>query len=347
MPGLTGLRGIGAIWVMLFHLFFGSDVWVLSHGYLGVDIFFVLSGFILSHVYTPQLRETTPSSYAKFLKLRLARIYPLHFVSLTVLGLIVLFVPGFAERYKSAERLFSGDAFVASLLLVQNWIYWPPLAWNGPSWSLSAEWFLYLLFPLFLPFVRHIESGMLALVLGCATLLALLAVAAAKSIPLDAAGTPGMMRALFEFTAGCLFFRAHVAGIAAIRQVGLIALCWAISSTYAQSISNATALFASAAAVLLAARGSGPVAWLLSRRPMLFLGEISYSLYMLHWIVIQLSNWAQDSLEFQGGLGYRLAIGTLILTISTVSYYVLERPARELGRWLALGRRYRRIRHGA
>jgi peptidoglycan/LPS O-acetylase OafA/YrhL len=142
--GLTGLRGIGALWVVLFHLTFGRGIPVIDLGFLGVDLFFILSGFVLSYVSITNI-DTVPR-YLEFLRQRLTRIYPLHLFTLCILAMIVLFVPGFSERYNVPR--FEPDAFVASLLLIQNWFYWLPGCWNAPSWSLSAEWFAYLTFPI-------------------------------------------------------------------------------------------------------------------------------------------------------------------------------------------------------
>lgn len=141
---LTGLRGIGALWVVLFHLTFGHDIAIVKLGFLGVDLFFILSGFVLSQVSKEII--VTPSQYLEFLRQRLTRIYPLHLFVLCALALIVLTVPGFEDRYDVPR--FEPDAFVASLLLIQNWFYWLPACWNGPSWSLSAEWFAHLTFPI-------------------------------------------------------------------------------------------------------------------------------------------------------------------------------------------------------
>src|SRR5438552_11928319 len=74
LPALTGLRGIAAFWVVLFHLDAAHVVPFIRNGYLGVDIFFILSGFILSHVYTPRVTGFSLTQYRQFLCVRLSRI---------------------------------------------------------------------------------------------------------------------------------------------------------------------------------------------------------------------------------------------------------------------------------
>ena len=91
LPSLTPLRGIAALWVVVFHFCWRfpnvrpDDYGVVREGYLAVDMFFVLSGFVISHVYKETFaRECTVRRYFDFLKARIARIYPLHLVMLMV-----------------------------------------------------------------------------------------------------------------------------------------------------------------------------------------------------------------------------------------------------------------------
>ena len=75
IPALTGLRGIAALWVVFFHLEYGSAIPIIEKGYLGVDIFFILSGFILMHAYSGP--KSNKFGYTRFIKARIARVYPL------------------------------------------------------------------------------------------------------------------------------------------------------------------------------------------------------------------------------------------------------------------------------
>jgi peptidoglycan/LPS O-acetylase OafA/YrhL len=89
IPALTGLRGVAAAWVALFHLTVGVPI--LRHGDLGVDVFFILSGYVLTYVYAGKLANS--AAYFGFIRARLARIYPLHLVTLCVLALMVVALP--------------------------------------------------------------------------------------------------------------------------------------------------------------------------------------------------------------------------------------------------------------
>ncbi len=347
LPGLTGLRGVGAIWVMLFHFQQGINVPVLRRGYLGVDLFFVLSGFILSHVYGDSLARPDLASYLTFLKVRLARIYPVHLLTLLVLALVVIFVPHFTAPYHDPARAFGLPGFVASLFLVQTWGFAPGSMWNGPSWSLSAEWLAYLVFPfLLVPLGRLVSPWRAALtaVVVLVVLTAILSVLHYREF--DAATRAGMVRMAAEFTIGCLVYRVFRSGAAI--GIGLVTAAWVVLLVV--GLAAEPSLWADCVVVAcfgltvwLGAQPTGPVAWGLSRAPIVFLGEISYSLYMTHWIVLQLANWAARTARLSpSSLPLRDGVAVaMIFVLSYVCYRYVEMPGRTWGRRLGgAGRRY-------
>jgi len=147
---LTSLRFFAALWVVLFHYWPKLDVAgtpaLVEKGYLGVELFFVLSGFILCHVYLSAFGEGR-FRYGSFLWNRLARVYPLHLATLA--GMIVLGVAAGLAGIGIDAGILRWDALPANLLMVQAWGFAPAAAFNHPSWSISAEWFAYLTFPVF------------------------------------------------------------------------------------------------------------------------------------------------------------------------------------------------------
>ncbi|MGE0222227.1 MAG: acyltransferase family protein [Acetobacteraceae bacterium] len=335
IPGLTGLRGIGALWVVLYHMAYDVDIPVIGKGYLGVDLFFILSGFVLCYVHPDQVG--TVRSYFAFLTLRLARIYPLHLLMMGVLGLIVLGLPGFADTYPMAERRFGADAFVASLLLVQNWAYWLPGCWNAPAWSLSAEWFAYLTFPVFQVLTQRWRGTFMPLVLSAAGFLGLYLVLTMKGSSLSA-GTPGMMRMAAEFGAGCLLYRAWENGLswppgpATGVAIGLLTVGLLVPGA------EAIALPALLIIVMLAIQQNGWLASLLETPTIVWLGEISYSLYLTHWTILQLSNWLLRDVSMPAPKLLLWSTGLLAVCIlaAALTYRWFERPSRAWAR--ALGR---------
>ena len=338
IPALTGLRGMAAFWVFLYQLIWNQSIPVVRDGYLGVDVFFLLSGFVLSHVYYADFARISRHDYLRFLKLRLARIYPLHLFTTLVLGIAVAAFPSFVDRYDNHQEIFSATSFVANLVLVQRWIYWWPLTWNQPAWSLSAEWLAYLIFPLMTASIHRLRSPLLCVYFAGGALL-LLATLSALEHGLDFHNLGGLLRMATEFTAGCLLYRFQRTGSRLPVLPCTMAAVALVGAALSFRVLLCLAPFGLALVVMLAAQPEGPVAFALSRRPIIFLGEISYSLYLFDWMMIQFSNAllaATAPTTDAMALAWKLATGALILSASVAGYYGIERPARAWGRRMAL-----------
>ena len=148
---LTSLRFVAAYWVVVHHYWphlagAGAQPPLIARGYLGVELFFVLSGFILCHVYLPQFEEGR-FRYRDFLWARLARIYPMHIA--TLVGMGAMAGAALAIGLSVDPNVLSLAALPANLTLTQAWGLAPVAGWNHPSWSISAEWFAYIAFPAF------------------------------------------------------------------------------------------------------------------------------------------------------------------------------------------------------
>lgn len=212
IAALTGIRALAAAWVVLDH--FQTQIFDLlpvsrflkqyiEGGYLGVEVFFVLSGFILAYNYSERFAELRKGQYLDFIVLRIARIYPVHLVSLLFLGL--LFVAASALHF-SINAIYTPPNFLANVFLLQAV---PPFfALNGPAWSICAEFAAYLAFPflaLWLPSMRtaakgFLYSGVIA-VLGTSCILF---VSTWHPMP---TGYPLIwLRIVTEFTTGCLMY---------------------------------------------------------------------------------------------------------------------------------------------
>ncbi len=336
ISALTGLRGIAAVWVVLYHLTSGGFP-VIDQGYLGVDVFFILSGYVLCYVYAPKFKYDF-SFYFRFLAVRLARIYPLHAFTLAFLGVLVLMFPQHADRYSLADQRWGGESFIASLFLVQNWGHFLPTCWNTPAWSLSAEWFAYLAFPGFLLFTQWPRSPKGPLVLVCLLFAAYNVLLLVRSDPIDVHGTPGMLRMTVEFAAGCLLYRACEIGLPRLPAVFDAGAAVCLLLTFLFPRLNAFALLGFALMVLLAGQQRGPLASFLSLSQIVYLGEISYSVYLIHWPLIQLSNWFffDSALKLIGAkAAVQASILGVIFVLSVVSHRWIELPARAWGRRLA------------
>jgi peptidoglycan/LPS O-acetylase OafA/YrhL len=166
LPSLTPLRGIAALWVVIYHYvvtYFSSlhtehYTQIFAKGYLAVDLFFLLSGFVLTHVYQEAFTRSIGANYREFLFARVARLYPLH-----VFVLLLFLTTAMATqalRYATTgqvgsiplEGARSLSAAVANLFMVQG-LKASELSWNYPAWSVSVEFIAYLGFPFALPLI--------------------------------------------------------------------------------------------------------------------------------------------------------------------------------------------------
>jgi peptidoglycan/LPS O-acetylase OafA/YrhL len=287
LRSLDSLRGIGALCVVIYHatsVAFGGvnrpGIALVPHrGYLAVDLFFLLSGFVLAHVYGAEF-SSRPSLKrgAAFLWARIARLYPVHLLCILLL-----------LRLYGETSLYSGRALALNLLLLQGpWL--PHTTWNQPSWSISAEWHAYLLFPLLCPALwRFSVKVAVAVALACALALLLTGAESGWSFVDVTAGPLILTRALPEFIAGVLVYRVHRCGWGRSLWRSDLFLAATVVAIFALACGWPTdlAIVLLFPGLLLAAvTNEGRARSLFDSRPLTFLGDISYSLYMSHYVCI-------------------------------------------------------------
>ena len=212
---LAGARAFPPLAVVMFHFSEGHHYshirpldLLATRGYLWVEFFFVLSGFILTYAYWTKLKDLFKrSGYLAFLRARLIRLYPLHlfmllFLLLTVMMLRALAAHGgylsiFDAKY---HQDVSVKGFWLSLFLAQAWNTMNTLTWNGVSWFVSVEFALCLLFPAFLWLAEGgLWRGFALIAAGLAGLLALLFTSLHG---LDITYHNGVLRGLSDFAVG-------------------------------------------------------------------------------------------------------------------------------------------------
>ncbi len=215
IAALAGARAFPPLMVVLFHFSEGhhySHFKILdlfaARGYLWVEFFFVLSGFILTHAYWQRLKDLLrPDAYIAFLRARLIRLYPLHLFMLllilaAVLGLRALAAQGgyvsiFDLKY---HQDVSVKGFLLSLSLMHAWNTMDSLTWNGASWFVSVEFALCLVFPALLWLAQgHAWRGFALIGVGLCGLVALLLT---SRHGLDITFHNGVLRGLSDFTIG-------------------------------------------------------------------------------------------------------------------------------------------------
>jgi peptidoglycan/LPS O-acetylase OafA/YrhL len=347
LPSLTGLRGAAAIWVLLYHVTrfaprFGvswiADAPGLKWGWMGVDLFFVLSGFILMRVHGGDFLRPSVEVTAQFAKARLARVYPLSLAVLSLIALVAWWDPSFVAwaRLRNPDN-FSFAAFVKTALLATRW--GPPGGdWNQPVWSLSVELVGYCAFPL-LAWGLSTRSFVIALAVTGASLTSLAVHQVVGGIAgLDLIGQDeALLRMGFCFTAGVALCRARsLASPRVSSWAGGLAwlACALIVATCVVPLGPALAPAAFTLLIFALSFEKGAVNQVMSSKPMLLLGRLSFPLYLAHLTPLM---WLAH--RFGGaGLGPWAASAVLVLYLvgalglAFVLHHAVERPSRRWAR---------------
>ena len=296
LPTLTGLRFVLATWVMLHHLagpgmmlysavaaLPGPLRFLAKGGYLAVQTFFLLSGFVLARGYA-RIRWDRPS-LIRYLSARFARIYPAYILSLAI---VAYFIARFLAR-PWVSPVSKASALFDYAFLLQGWRSGGGAGWNTPAWSLSCELFFYLCLPAILPLIWRAAKWALALIVAASfvapVVLAHLNVPAYwKPVYHFADFTMGIAAARIfagierrpdgRWLAARLYLPAIVLGTGLIAYPQLLAGTWLDLNSALRPL-NALALMG-------LAFGGGFVAKALSTRTIEYLGEASYSMYILH-----------------------------------------------------------------
>jgi peptidoglycan/LPS O-acetylase OafA/YrhL len=274
---LHGLRGLFALWVFLFHANpsgFGF-LRISSYGYLAVDAFFILSGYVLMQAHAADFRRVSRGSVFTFLLLRAWRTYPLYFACLLLsLALYPLVKGGFP----TAQRLTVG------LLLLEGWAL-PGIGINAPIWSLGVEWVGYLAFPLIACACLRLTPlpaiAILAFLLGV-EIITLWNLGATLSDRIS--GWVALTRMASGFGVGCLLWIVHRGlpnASSATNDLLLLGCCAAMAGTLL-AFPPVCAVPLLTALVHCAARPGARTAQVLGHPVALFMGRISFAMYLCH-----------------------------------------------------------------
>jgi peptidoglycan/LPS O-acetylase OafA/YrhL len=340
---LTGIRFFLALGVVLFHyqLFWGLSVDaapIINRARLGVDIFFILSGFILTHVY---LTEDRPPSYRSFITARFARVYPAHFIIL--IGVLALVLGASLVGLQINYANFSILEFLKSLFLIHAWFPTPHMAnWNGPSWSLSAEWFVYVCFPAFSWIaIRWRERPFALIGLSFAIFAAFdFAYQAMFGLMLtEAQENLGIMLVVPEFLYGIgLYYLGQKIklnrGQASIFAVGMAILL--LGGMHFHTDDRLVVVIAGPFLLSLALLAKSGQQSFLSHRWLQFCGEASFALYLVHMPILivwrnVIQKWFELEKTYQMGLPELAILLTLTLVLAGLIHIWFEQPSR---RWL-------------
>jgi peptidoglycan/LPS O-acetylase OafA/YrhL len=360
---LTSLRGIAALIVVVHHFayytlpqtgkFLSSYSHFFKNGYLCVDFFFILSGFIMAYVYTNDFYgQVNKSDYWKYLRARFARIYPLHLFTLLVLvgleliKMIMLGGNAFTDK-------FNLTALVANIFLLQAFdlscppLFWCGTYWNEPAWSISIEFVIYTLFPFILYLILRLNPKGDLIFYVC-TLLALFLLIKFTRGNLDSIiGLPSIARCSLESVLGIITYKVYQRSnyqsrviptiITAISMIWILGIMHSWTDNY-RGIHDWSILPACSLLILAVSNQSHRAsAKILNSKILIYLGTISYSIYMVHWGLSELLKtfWLSrlDPTSFRGLSLAQCSIGLMIFLLITISasamtYKFIEVPMR-------------------
>lgn len=328
---IDSLRGIAALVVVLTHFqpFFWSRV--VHGGFLAVDLFFILSGIVLTKTYQDQIMSGSISA-RDFLARRFARLAPLHYLALGLFGLaeLVSWVNGGGHVVNWNMPLYS---FFLHLVFLQNVGLTNEFTWNTVSWSISTEmavnllWF-YVLVKLRPTVAFFVSAMLLAAIFIFTTMGPNLDHTFANKFGINL----GLVRCVMGFSLGVVMARTlstdgkqSIGGNAAALLV-LAMLAWvgyAYKTPGMEGADYVVVLFLYPALVFLSL-GRSFLSPILRSKPLVFLGDISYSVYLMHPVVAMV---VPRLFGLQAPYLGIAAVGSVLLT-ATVTYYAVEQPAR-------------------
>ncbi len=340
LNALTGARGLAAWYVVFYHIrdAFGPEVpdgliSFFSKGYLAVDLFFILSGFVMWLNYGAKFERDGLRAAPEFLWRRLARIYPLHLFILAAMAVFAALTLA-TGRYDGARYPLA--ELPLHVLLIQNWGFTGALTWNDPAWSISTEFAAYLMLPFaacgLVRWKRGVAVNLAIIALLCITLAFVLRSRGALTLG-DGISENGLIRCLFQFLIGTLIcaiwqqasvLQDRSLMIFAALVIAVTASGWAIGGL--SEMAAAPALFA--AIVYVLAQTSRWAGNPLSTRIAVHVGDISYSTYLVHffaWILFKLL-FVSDPTTVS--LPLMVGFATLTYAASEILYRVIEKPGR-------------------
>jgi peptidoglycan/LPS O-acetylase OafA/YrhL len=368
---LDSLRGIAACIIALVHFHMGvnnhvSTVEFFSNARLFVDFFFVLSGFVIFANYETRLKEGF--GFWRFMLLRFGRLYPLHlfvligFIGFEVLQIIVPSLGGMAVHKPFSQEGESIQYVLATLTLTQSLGFFDTsiVGFNGPSWSISAEFYAYAFFALLLIGFKKHSKLVLSLVFIVFGILIY--------SPGVFSNAYGFIRCIYGFSAGALlwyFFDKYKEKISSekivpafwlIMEIGAVVAVILFLSLYSGHLKHLYAPILFMAAILIFTFEKSYISMILKHKAFVLLGVLSYSIYMTHAFIagkaaslaryignnssldiISINENGESLLGTTIWQGDLITLGYLaiVIAVSYGTYNIIEQPGRQYFRKLA------------
>ncbi len=341
-PALSALSFVALGWVVLnqfrdhLGLHAGERIGLVGKGYLGAELFFVLSGFLLCHVYSTA-SERGQFNYGSFVWNRVARTYPLH---VAMIGLMAgIYLAARATGSPFSARAFDPWALPANFTLLHAWGVLPTVSWNFPSWLISADFFAVLVFPLTARLALNWSGSLiLALAAPVALFVALFEIADARGVLFtDMTAQIGGLQTIPAYLWGAALYRLHRAYPMGARTSFILAIAaggWIVAAALFRTSDLAIWPAFGVLVLGLASLGKAENSFQGANLPRV-LGQVALSMYLVYLPV--------DILYFHGiakllgtptgAMAWLAWVGVFpaILIAGALAYWSVERPT---WRWL-------------
>ncbi|WP_349309070.1 acyltransferase family protein [Microbacterium sp. MM2322] len=356
LSGLDGLRAVAVLLVVVYHLFP-----VLPAGFLGVDVFFVISGFLITTLLVREHDERGRIGLMDFWRRRARRLLP-------AIGVMVLVCASLAWMVGGDVLVGLGGQLAGAATFAYNWVavaagssYFGGGSFDSSTpellrnlWSLAVEEQFYLLWPLLLPLVLMLKRGRVPVAIALAAASALAAVvlsgddATRVYYGTDTHAFGLLMGVALAFARPSERARGVPAGVGALAIVAIATLAFVTpgrgAETFPGLLLAASAL--TVVAIAAAVRPGSRLGRVLDVAPLRWVGERSFGIYLWHWPLVVLLTVATTRSSPDVAVPVEVALATLVLTVvaAEVSYRFIEQPVRRLGFRAALrgvGRAFR------
>ncbi|MCH4089673.1 acyltransferase family protein [Acetobacter sp.] len=330
IKALTGIRGVAACWVVMYHTWTAGNHHIpgligrfLLHGYLAVDLFFILSGLVMSMSYGHLFEEHWKySDYFNLIIRRIARLWPLYIITLIITGVLSYFFEG---------KTFSPGLWLANFMMIQTWSIGESI--NGPSWSVSVEWAVYFIFPfLCFPILKmHKIIPFISAFVSFFLIILIIRIGENTGIqrkgPLDIFDPHSILpflRCISEFVLGMICYRVVDADFALFRSktISTIIASIAFVSLFFDGIDIFSVLVFCLLIITLANKNNA-LSRIMTYIPIYYLGVWSYAIYLWHrsflFIIGDVWNGHHTVLR-------PLIVLIALIVVSSISYYYIERP---------------------
>ena len=362
---LEGWRGLCALFVAVLHLPTASHIHplgLIGNAHLFVDFFFVLSGFVISHAYLARL--ATAADARIMIWRRIARLWPLHvamlgaFVALELARPLLAAVAGLGDRGPLFDPASPAllEAIPTHLFFLHSFGLHGHLTWNIPSWSIAAEFWTYIVFAIvMLCTPRRSVLAAIAIAAGGA----LVVISCSKNL-MATHHDLGFFRCLYGFFVGHLVYRLGSMrpmprALASASEIVCVGIVVAYVSLCGRTALAFAAPLVFGLVILVFAQARGTMSDLLGSRPLVMLGAWSYSIYMVHSLlvtvlhrgltvagrhvgepllaIVESPNGPVHRIDFGGPVAMdllTLAYLALLLALSAASWRFIEMPAQKL-----------------